>query len=196
MQYRDSDRPRYLEEFYKYFERKKKNIHAVGFKLLWDAYDPYQSDNILEYVINNKNIYKIFVWRENLLNQFLSYEIAQVTGEWLAEKISPPTARIRFDEVKFLEYKQRLSKQKETMDRYIANISGESGEYSYITYEDIRAITAIDDLFKTLTIMSGPKIAPGLRKQNPESPLERVENPSDVVATMKKLGLEHWLFGG
>lgn len=77
--YRDQDRIRFLNALV--WHRQPKDVHAVGFKLLYHQFLPHRA-TLVPYLLKQRRLRVILLRRQNLLANLVSAKVALCTGQY------------------------------------------------------------------------------------------------------------------
>ena len=170
--------------FTKYHYLIERNYSAVGFRLLLD-----QNEELLEKLVHDKGVKKIFLLRRNELRRVTSAKLAEKSQIWhLKENEERPKNKINIDINKFIEEYEWLERQ---LKKYFAIIEKTKQNYLCIYYEDLNKE---DSLNKIQLFLKVPKrgLSSQFIKQNPESLEELIENFSELESAFVGTKLE-WM---
>ncbi|MBJ3777883.1 hypothetical protein [Acuticoccus mangrovi] len=183
---RENDPIKFLDAIYSTSPRKQK---AVGFKLFF-----YHNKDVLDYIINDKDIKIVLLERENRLASFSSLLIGQRTSTWQQQvdkdenSASPGTVKVDFKVEDLIEYKRKTDR---TYERFRNRITDPSRLFEARYHE------LLDSEFqqRLVSFLGGEPNVPleaGVVKQNPAKLVDRFTNAQDVMSYLESAGLSHW----
>jgi len=159
----------------------------VGFRFFHD-HDP----RLPEVLLGDPACAKI-VLRRNPLESYVSWKIAQETGQWkLTNAKALRSARVRFDPPEF----EAMLAAQAAFQHEIRHALQVTGQAAFaLDYEDIRDTGVLAGLAAFLGVEGAP-VAPDqtLKKQNPEDLTRKVVNPEEMAAALARIdrfGLGH-----
>lgn len=152
----------------------------VGFRYFND-HEP----KIFEPLIADRSCAKIVLIR-NPLDSYVSWKIAQATGQWkLTHAKNHKSAKAEFDGAEFESYLQRLQAFQLRL-QHALQASGQTA--FYLNYDDIRDLSALNGLAAFLGLPARLEaVDQSLKRQNPDSVLQKVSNPEEMEATLARL---------
>lgn len=173
--------------FIKHLYSRSGGHHALGFKLLLT-----QNEVAMEHCLTDPGVKKIILSRENVLAQFSSQKIAEQTEQWAKVSEMPDVgAKLVFDHDEFLEYLNETRANYQAVDERLTNIPDD--QIVRIEYTNIAERKTVASLFKFVGVPNFEITFPAIKKQNTSAILDRFENPSDVVDTLRDLGKPEWI---
>lgn len=152
----------------------------LGFRLFHD-----HDARVVERVLPDPEIAKIILTR-NPLDSYVSRKIATATGQWrLTDMKSARSARIRFDAEEFRDLLGALMPFQDHLRKGLQR----TGQTPFlIRYEDLGDADALNGLAAFLGSRGRIEAPSGkLKKQNPQSLREKVENFDEMVAALADL---------
>ncbi len=144
-----------------------------GFRFFHD-HDP----RILDLILNDERCAKIVLTR-NPLDSYVSWKIAQATGQWKLTNVKRrKDSRVRFEAAEFEEHMSRT----QGFQVQLLNTLQQSGQTAfYLAYEDIQNLDVINGLAKFLGSEDAlESLDQDLKKQNPDGLLDKVSNPEEM----------------
>ncbi|MEM1075214.1 MAG: nodulation protein NodH [Pseudomonadota bacterium] len=150
-----------------------------GFRYFHD-HDP----RVLDLVLNDRRCAKIILTRPPL-DSYISWKIAQATGQWKLTDVQQRKAVKAHVEVQeFLAYREVLS---DFHDGLIHNLQA-SGQAAFrLTYDDLRSVEAINGIAAFLGVDARlDKLDQRLKVQNPEALASKVSNPQVLEEILAK----------
>ncbi len=144
------------------------------------------NQGVFEALLSDINCAKIIL-RRDPLDSFVSWKIAQKTGQWLLrDATARKTATIKFDAGEFQRFRDGLDGFYETTEEALA-ASGQGA--FHIDYHDLLDVQALNAVGRFLGVKRGIKaFQPKLQRQNPNPIEELVDNPEDLPKTAKLAG--------
>ncbi len=182
---RDADAEGFLERI---FGLNMGRTH-VGFKIFEE-----HGRQIIDRLIDDVGIKKIFLYRGNILAAYSSSVVAKATGVWGTRQRSmlPEGLRAKFVAKRFLKFHDRRVRFfRDTAGRTLS--SGQ--QFYWLPYEQLNEPLCILNLLGF--IGAQPQLnAPGLLepKRSPTKVSERFENPEEVEAFLRERNLQHWIY--
>lgn len=159
----------------------KPQSRAYGFKIFFG-----HNDKLLEQLIKDPDYSIVVLRRHNILDQYLSLEIARQTNQWTSRK-GAKTQKITMTEKAFISFYNQVNELYSGVDQSLER----SGKQAYsLCYEDV-ANENYDDLCDFLELDRHDDLRTGLKKQNPTCTADKVTNPRAVRKMLKKHGLLH-----
>ncbi|EBA16933.1 hypothetical protein RSK20926_08187 [Roseobacter sp. SK209-2-6] len=141
-----------------------------GFRYFHD-HDP----RVLDEILQNERCAKIILTR-NPLESYISWKIAQATGQWKLTNIKKrKEALAHFDEKEFAQHVEALQAFQMTL---LAGLQKSGQTAFYLAYEDLKDLQVMNGLAKWLGVTEPLEaLDDRLKRQNP-APIEaKVENP-------------------
>lgn len=178
---RNADPIRFLADSFSAPEGKS----AVGFKIFFGDIKP-----IVDYVMADSSIAKIFISRANLLAAFSSQEIALVTNKWGARSADDlEHVQIEFDAARFQHYMQYAGETYHMMK----SLAYERGhEILDICYERLHDSAQKLAIFRFLDVPCPVDASFSSLKQNDSNILLRFSNPDLVTRHLCSIGHPEW----
>ena len=151
-----------------------------GFRFFSD-HDP----RILAKCLADRDCAKIILTR-NPLESYVSRKIAAATGQWRLTNLKRlKSASIRFEEKEFSDY---LEQAQQFQNRLLLALQTSGQTAFYINYDDILSRDVVNGLARFLGSQHRiSSINKKLKKQNPATLQEKVENFGDIQAAMVKI---------
>lgn len=151
-----------------------------GFRLF-----PGHDRRILDHVLRDQDCAKIILTR-NLLDTYISYEIAQKTDQWkLTDFRFRKEVKIHFDLIAFKKYAYEITS---SIKEY-REILQETGQTAfYISFEDLGRLDVFNGLShhlgsdERLDVLKDP-----LKRQNPQVLKEKVENYDEMINQIRSV---------
>ena len=159
---------------------KEKGHGIAGFRFFHD-HDP----RVLDICLPDPRCAKIILTR-NPLDSFVSWKIAQATGQWKLTNVKRRKAsKVRFNSAEFQEHVGRL----QTFQVHLLNALQESGQTAfYLDYEDLQSVKIMNGLAQFLGSEEQlDQLDGSLKKQNPSPLSEKVTNPAEVERALSGL---------
>lgn len=188
---RDKDPFRFIS----YIAGKKFGKKIFGFKMM-----PGHNRAAEDFILNNKNIKKIVLNRENKIKAFVSLQIAMKTNCYsLLEESNESTNTIHREKIfiDLKELKKYIKSYEDYYNKIIKCLSETEQNYFLLTYEDLTSKET--DLLKEkllvfLDVEPDPCfIKPRHVKQNPDNLNELIENYDEIKALLQGTSLEGYL---
>ncbi|KNG93347.1 nodulation protein NodH [Pseudaestuariivita atlantica] len=155
-----------------------------GFRYFND-HDP----RVLEPVLADTACAKVVLTR-NPLDSYVSWKIAQETGQWkLTHHRGRKTAKARFEPDEFSAHVARL----QAFQVLLMNRLQTSGQTAfYIDYEDLQRVDVMNGLAAYLGVDGRMEaLDPTLKRQNPGALRDKIENMEEAEAAMAELDRFH-----
>ncbi|MFT4150617.1 MAG: nodulation protein NodH [Paracoccaceae bacterium] len=136
-------------------------------------------------MVDDARCAKIILTR-NPLDSYVSWKIARATGQWkLTHVKNLKTARIRFDAA---EFAAQLEAQRH-FQTGLAHRLQVTGQTAFrVDYDDLQDLEVLNGLAAFLGTEARLASVDGtLKKQNPETLAEKVENPEEMEAALSRL---------
>jgi len=159
--------------------------NCIGFKYLNN-----QCPLIEEAIITTHCLKKIIIYRENLLKQFVSYQIALRTKVWNSYQGIYDPIKIMVDLPSFFKYAEKVN---HTYDQWYKSLGDQ--EYLLVKYEDL--VANVESTFhKVCQFLNQPiaKAVFNLKKQNSDNLVDLIENYEEVANALKGTEYEKFLF--
>ena len=172
---------KFLEHIY------EQDAHAIGFKIF-----PGQNDSVLDSILQNKGIKKIVLERKNLLNGYVSKQIAKKTGVWskyMGEGTQLEKVKINVDS--FIRYVNLIES---SIEKVRDTLQSSNQEFLELYYEEMIyafPLKKIANFLELIEYDSIPKV--DQIKQNPYSLPEMIANFDDVQAELSNTNYEKYL---
>ncbi len=158
----------------------KADAGLSGFRFFHD-HDP----RVLETMLNDPRCAKIVLTR-NPLDSYVSWKIAQATGQWkLTDVRRRRDSKVRFEGVEFKRHVEELQDFQVTLMRAL-QVSGQTA--FYVAYEDLQDVQVMNGLAKFLGLdeeLEG--LDKKLKRQNPSPLSEKVSNFGEVTLALADL---------
>lgn len=127
------------------------------------------------------------------LDSYLSWKIARATGQWkLTDPARRQEAKAVFDAREFAAF---LDRHRRTQAEILRDLQLRGQSAFWIGYDDLGDLDVVNGLAAFLGVEARlGSLDPGLVKQNPGAPKEKVENPAEMAAAlagMDWLDLDH-----
>ncbi len=151
-----------------------------GFRYFHD-HDP----RVLDTMLDDPRCAKIVLTR-NPLDSYVSWKIAQATGQWkLTDVKRRKAAQARFDSDEFAAHVEAL----QGFQRLLLHRLQAGGQTAfYIAYEDLHDLSVMNGLAQWLGVAARlDQIDQSLKPQNPIPMTEKVENPEEMTAALAGL---------
>lgn len=151
-----------------------------GFRYFHD-HDP----RILDALLADRRCAKIILTR-NPLDSFVSWKIAQQTGQWKLTNVSKrKDARITFDAPEFSRHVEELQE----FQILLLNRLQTTGQTAfYVAYEDLQDVQVMNGLGQWLGIQDRlEELDQSLKRQNPEPITNKVKNPDDMQRALSDI---------
>lgn len=151
-----------------------------GFRFFHD-HDP----RILPVVLGDAACAKIILTR-NPLESFISWKIAQATGQWkLTDARRRKNTQITFEKEAFTQHLAAV----QAFQRHLQRALQASGQTAfYLDYEDLQSLDVINGLGRWLGSQTQlPSLDTSLKKQNPEPLAQKVQNFAQMQADLATL---------
>ncbi len=176
MQWRNQNRKAYVDLLFSIATKLNPHLTHIGFKYFYQHGEDY-----LWELVRNPEFKKIFVCRENILDQYLSREIAKVTDKWgLIHEEERVSVQVEFKNREFLLFAEQKTDQHLPFVEYLNESDPEN--YFITRYEDI-SVGNIDALTGFLGLESRSKT--GLLKQNSIFTQDKVSNFDYLYRSLK-----------
>jgi LPS sulfotransferase NodH len=151
-----------------------------GFRFFHD-HDPRAA----EIALADPRCAKIVLTR-NPLDSYVSWKIAQATGQWKLTNVAKrKAAQARFDGDEFAAHVEALQDfQVSLMNRL--QTSGQTA--FYVAYEDLQSVEVMNGLAAWLGVDARlDALDKNLKRQNPAPVISKVENPEEMIAALAGL---------
>lgn len=151
-----------------------------GFRYFND-HDP----RVLEEILANPRCGKIVLTR-NPIESYVSQKIASATGQWkLTDVKFAKSKQIRFVASEFVRHVGSL----QAFQLEILNALQTSGQTAfYVDYEDLRSVEVMNGIAEWLGVPARlEELSDSLKKQNPQSLQEKVENFSEMETALARV---------
>jgi LPS sulfotransferase NodH len=137
-----------------------KSTKAVGFKLLYPEERTYDRNIICEYLRNIENLKVIHLKRRNILDNYVSHEIARKTDVWIVLQNNQNNNNIKL-EINYKKCLDYFQKTKMLEQEYELLFAERSKQIQTVYYEDLIAnnATAIEAVQKFLGVKCLPLIS-------------------------------------
>jgi len=148
-----------------------------GFRYFHD-HDP----RVLDPMLDDPRCAKIVLTR-NPLDSYVSWKIAQATGQWkLTDVKRRKAAKARFDADEFADHVEAL----QGFQRLLLHRLQTSGQTAfYIAYEDLHDLDVMNGLAKWLGVGARlDQLDQSLKPQNPIPTTEKVTNPEEMTSAL------------
>lgn len=152
----------------------------AGFRHFHD-HDP----RIFDAVLADARCAKIVLGR-NPLESYVSWKIAQATGQWKLTHVKRrKAAKVRFDAAEFAAHLEAVQTFRQRLMQGL-QVSGQTA--FFLDYEDLQDLAVLNGLARFLGVAQG-LAAPDatLKKQNPEDLRAKVENPGEMEAALARI---------
>jgi len=179
---RDADPYAFLEVAQNDSHRRKADTQHYGFKIFFG-----QNDTLLQQLIVNPEWPVVLMRRENVLDQFLSLQIAWATDVWNSNE-GKDTAKTTLVENDFLRFKDEVDVLYWACEQ---KLKAAGQPFFKFTYADVAA-GQYGPLCEFLELPKPHDIAPKVSKQNPARTADKLENPDAVYAMLQREGLVHY----
>lgn len=180
-------------EFIEKIYQNNAGKSAVGFKI-WRS----QSHQGVQYIIENKNIKKIILERENCLASFSSYRIAEKTQ--IFNELNPnnligyKTPKIKFNQKEFMQY---VNYYQTTVNYYKQEITKNGPDYLLLTYTDNILSNNLEMVYDFLQINLSFALQGDFLKVNKQTNmLDRfvLEDHDSLIECLQQLGKQEWIY--
>ena len=151
-----------------------------GFRYFHD-HDP----RVLDTMLDDPRCAKIVLTR-NPLDSYVSWKIAQETGQWkLTDVKRRKAARAKFDAEEFARHVEAL----QTFQLLLLNRLQTSGQTAfYVAYEDLQDLAVMNGLAQWLGVSARlDKLDQSLKPQNPAPITDKVTNPKAMATALAGL---------
>lgn len=140
---------------------------------------------VLAHCLADRRCAKVVLTR-NPLECFLSLKIAELTGRWKMGSLrGHSTALAHFDAVEFEDY---LATQQAFQMEVLHALQTTAQTAFYIDYDDLHDLEVLNGLLRFLGVDHQLTVVPDkIKKQNPEAPAEKVENPAVMEQALARL---------
>ncbi len=159
-----------------------------GFKLMLN-----QSETARAGLIENSNVKKVLLFRENLLAVFSSSLIAKATGQGaVVQGKEVIQAKVQFEPKRFEKFRKNHDKRfKEARQK----LAGRPGiEWIETEYLKICKLEGIAEVMQFIGVdPETASITVKTAKRNPSNILDRFTNPEAVLAHLKLIGKGNWV---
>lgn len=152
---------------------------VTGFRYFHD-HDP----RVLDAVLDDPSCAKIIL-RRDPLDSFVSWKIAQSTGQWKLTNIARRReARARFDQVEFAGYLGDLQEFQVLLKTRLQH-SGQTA--FYLDYTDLKSVEVVNGLAAYLGVSDRlEKLDQSLKVQNPAPLADKVTNPEEMSGVLDR----------
>lgn len=151
-----------------------------GFRYFHD-HDP----RVLKAILDDPRCAKIILTR-NPLDSYVSWKIAQATGQWKLTNVTKrKAAQAQFEAGEFETHLTDLQTFQLRVQHHL-QVTGQSA--FYIGYEDLNDLNVLNGLAKWLGVAARlDGLRTNLKRQNPDALLDKVVNPGDLQAGLARL---------
>jgi hypothetical protein len=163
----------------------------VGFKMVNN-----RNNLVLYRLLGDPSVFKIVLYRQNVLANQSSKLIAATTGEWArrGKKVGEPPPKILFEAARFIKFHN-------TYTGFYRNVLTElnktNSPYRFLNYEEINDPYLFTGLVTAIRGETSPvRFLSRHRKQNSPDILSRYSNPDDVRQFLTEHGLMNWAYEG
>ena len=142
---------------------------------------------MLEQCLQDRRCAKIILTR-NLLDSYVSWKIAKQTNQWkLTNAKKRRTVKIRFN---MAEFEMHLAGIQTFQKRLQTALQSAGQTAFYLSYEDIPNVDVLNGLAMFLEVDDRIKhVSKALKRQNPTSLKDKVENYDEMVAALREADL-------
>ena len=179
---RDADPVAFLDAASAYRLQQKPGSRFYGFKIFFG-----QNDTLLNHLINDERWSLIVLKRENILDQYLSLQIATETQIWNSSE-GEGRRKTEFNEAAFFRFKAEAESLYESFDK---RLKAAGQPFHRLSYSDIRD-GQYGALCEFLELPKPHDLTPKFRKQNPTATADKLFNPDEAKAILKRSGLMHF----
>ena len=180
--YRDRNPLEFLNKIY-----ADSSASATGFNIF-----PKQNDLVLEHVINNPDIYKIFIQRKNLLNSYLSLQIATKHNAWNSLKSSKIPLKDKVFHLDCIDFELYIQGTRSFYSRLKDQLLTSGQTYLAVEYEElVKNSDALLNIFEYLN--QTPYIsetATVFKKENNNQVFEIVSNYQELYDFCRNKGYD------
>ena len=150
--------------------------NAIGFKIF-----PGQHDKAMEDLVNDRGVKKIFLIREDMLRNYVSYQLAMSTGKWdRMPGQEPELQQVEIDPKEFLKYADGTM---ESIEQLQNKCTSSGQEFMNLSYEQITMELPLDELSSFLGVsLSDVDSEVARKKQNPFTLKQMVRNYDELAA--------------
>lgn len=162
-------------------ERIKSTPGVIGGFRYFHDHDP----RVLDRLLADERCAKIILTR-NPLDSFVSWKIAQQTGQWKLTNVSKrKDARITFDAAEFSGHVEALQE----FQILLLNRLQTTGQTAfYVAYEDLQDVEVMNGLARWLGVHDRlEELDQSLKRQNPEPITNKVTNPDDMQRALSDI---------
>lgn len=158
-----------------------------GFKIFTN-----QNEAVLIELLNDKNVKKIFLNRENVLRNYVSHRLAKTTGKWdRLNNEKPKLNTIIVDIEDFLDFE---SNNLNIFNTYKEILKKENQNWLDLTYEEITKSFPVKKIETFLGIdLSDITLEVNQKKQNPFSLKKLIENYIELKKALEDNKINHYL---
>lgn len=168
---RDADPVGFLDRVMEWNSGRFPEKHVYGFKLFFA-----HSRAVFDRVIADPSWAKIVLYRQNLLDQFTSEQIARASSKWNSDHGNAGSQKIQV-KISQLEYFLRHSQARFDEARTILKTSGQV--HLELEYQDV-AQGRFDAVCDFLKVDGSVPVATRLEKQNSPLSADRISNVDEV----------------
>lgn len=155
---------------------------SIGFKFY-----PKQGKKTMNHLLDDKNIKKIFIHRENLLNNFVSHKLASKTGKW--DRYEGETPKLNTVKIDIPEFKKFEAEQSQYYDVHKKRLDNSGQSFLEVSYEQVTSNFPIADFENFLdTPLNDISFEVNQKKQNPFTLQQMIENFDEVNEELIKSG--------
>ena len=172
-----------------FLARVRDAAGAEGRALMAFKHFHYMEPETSDMIISNREIQLVQLSRANLLAQFSSARIAEITGKWAAHRDRVGQTKIDFDPEEFTNF---MNYQR-WLDTERMNLLARAGRHVLcLEYTELQTAETRRLLSEHIGIHIPDSAQPDIRKQNSPDILERYINPDVVARYLAERDLEHW----
>lgn len=158
------------------FRTYSNSIRAVGFKMF---YYHCQDNGIWTYLKSIPNLKIIHLIRANILEMYVSYEIAKAEGLWKSKEISYSQISIKVDPRNLLKYINTIENQKSFFSDYF-----KENPVFKVKYKELFTKATVNSLQSFLELPD-IELSSDYVKQNPKPLSSKISNYSEIVTALK-----------
>jgi hypothetical protein len=180
----NTDSITYAKEVYACFN---ENQEAIGFKIF-----PGQDDEALAWLLDNPDIIKIFLIRENMLASYSSLKISEEINYWNDKSIVENlNHQITFDNTEFSSYCSWYTYCFENYKKTLLNSN--QANFLTIRYSPVHLMKEINNVLKYLGIDNDDSCEIRYKKLNTKNIISRFTNPDEVQNCLASLSKSEWV---
>lgn len=179
---RDADPVRFVRTVMEWNAGRYPEQPIYGFKLFFG-----HSDAVYQRLIEDQSWQKIVLRRDNILDQYVSEDIARQSAKWNSMQGEHKRTSVTVDLEHFDKYRARMDAN---YTDAVQTLERTGQQFLSLEYADV-AEGRFNKVCDFLGV-DGSSVATELKKQNSPRSASKIENADQVQAWLKDNGLSHW----